>query len=110
MLSEVLSDILAQTHGLGFIEMMKIDSSATETTIAAITEDKSVVAFGKLNSPLTELEGVVGLARMAVLPGDLKYPHFIGDRATNEMKTTQRDGSDIPCEISVTGNGDQGSS
>lgn len=102
MLSEVLTDILAQTHGLGFIEMMKIESSAAETTIAAINDDKSVVAFGKLNTPLTELEGVVGLSRMAVLQGYLKYPHFIGDGATIEIKTTQRDGNEIPTEINFS--------
>jgi hypothetical protein len=99
MLSEVLTDILAQTHGLGFIEMMKIDSSATETTIAAINDDKSVVAYGTLNSPLTELDGVVGLSRMAVLQGYLKYPHFCDSSATIEILTTQRDGSDVPTEI-----------
>jgi len=110
MLSEVLTDILAQTHGLGFIEMMKIDSSATETTIAAINDDKSVVVFGKLNSPLTELEGVVGLSRMAVLQGYLKYPHFVGDDATIEIKTTQRDGSEIPTEIYFSANGGHESS
>lgn len=102
MLSEVLTDILAQTHGLGFIEMMKIDSSATETKIAAINEDKSVVAYGTLNTPLTELDGVVGLSRMAVLQGYLKYPHFCSDAATIEIKTTQRDGAEIPTEINFT--------
>lgn len=103
MLSQVLTDILAQTHGLGFIEMMKIDSSATETKIAAINDDKSVVAYGTLASPLTELDGVVGLSRMAVLQGYLKFPHFVDDGATIEIKTTQRDGADVPTEISFSG-------
>lgn len=103
MLSEVLTDILAQTHGLGFIEMMKIDSSATETTIAAINDDKSVVAYGTLNSPLTELDGVVGLSRMAVLQGYLKFEHFNGPNSTIEIKTTQRDGAEVPTEISFSG-------
>lgn len=103
MLSEVLTDILAQTHGLGFMEMMKIDSSATETTIAAINDDKSVVAYGTLNSPLTELDGVVGLSRMAVLQGYLKFEHFNDANSTIEIKTTQRDGSDVPTEISFSG-------
>ena len=110
MLSEVLTDILAQTHGLGFMEMMKIDSSATETTIAAINDDKSVVAYGTLNSPLTELDGVVGLSRMAVLQGYLKFEHFNGPNSTIEIKTTQRDGADVPTEISFSGPGGHASS
>lgn len=103
MLSEVLTDILAQTHGLGFIEMMKIDSNATETKIAAINDDKSVVAYGTLNSPLTELNGVVGLSRMAVLQGYLKFEHFNGPNSTIEIKTTQRDGVEVPTEINFSG-------
>ncbi len=67
MLSEVLSDVLAQTHGLGFIEMMKIDSDSTQTKISAIDDAKTVVIYGTMKSPMTELEGVVGLSRMAVL-------------------------------------------
>lgn len=99
MLAEVLSDVLAHTHGLGFIEMMKIESNATETKVAAIDESKSVVVYGTLKNPLTELDGTVGFSRMAVLNGYLKYPHFIGDGATIAIETQQRDGVDVPAEI-----------
>ena len=99
MLSEVLTDILAHTHGLGFIEMMKIESDKQETKVAAIDESKSVVVYGKLKAPLTELEGTVGLSRMAVLQGYLKYPHFNADGSSIDITTVQRDGADIPAEI-----------
>lgn len=102
MLSEVLTDVLAQTHGLGFIEMMKIDSDSTETKIAAIDDAKTVVIYGTLNSPMTELDGVVGLSRMAVLQGYLKFPPFTSDTSTIEIKTTQRDGEDVPTEVSFS--------
>lgn len=102
MLSEVLTDVLAQTHGLGFIEMMKIDSDSTRTKIAAIDDAKTVVIYGTLKSPLTELAGVVGLARMAVLQGYLKFPPFTDDTSTIEIKTTQRDGVDVPTEVSFS--------
>ena len=100
MLSEVLTDVLAQTHGLGFIEMMKIDSDSTGTKIAAIDDAKTVVIYGTLNAPMTELNGVVGLSRMAVLQGYLKFPPFTSDTSTIEIKTTQRDGVDVPTEVS----------
>ena len=102
MLSEVLTDVLAQTHGLGFIEMMKIDSNNIETKIAAIDDAKTVVIYGTLKSPLTELNGIVGLARMAVLQGYLKFPPFSEDTSTVEIKTTERDGKDIPTEVSFS--------
>lgn len=100
MLAEVLTDVLAQTHGLGFIEMMKIDSDSTGTKIAAIDDAKTVVIYGTLNAPMTELNGVVGLSRMAVLQGYLKFPPFTSDTSTIEIKTTQRDGVDVPTEVS----------
>ncbi len=100
MLSEVLNDVLAQTHGLGFIEMMKIDSDSKGTKIAAIDDAKTVVIYGTLNAPMTELDGVVGLSRMAVLQGYLKFPPFTNSTSTIEIKTTQRDGVDVPTEVS----------
>jgi len=102
MLSEVLTDVLAQTHGLGFIEMMKIDSDSAGTKIAAIDDAKTVVIYGTLNSPMTELDGVVGLSRMAVLQGYLKFPPFTSGASTIEIKTTQRDGVDVPTEVSFS--------
>ena len=99
MLAETLTDILAHTHGLGFIEMMKVDSDSSETTIAAIADDKSVVISGTLKSPLAQLDGTVGFSRMAVLNGYLKYPKFAEDGSTIAIETTERDGVDIPAEI-----------
>lgn len=99
MLTEVLTDVLAQTHGLGFIEMMKIDSNDKETKIAAVSESNSVVIYGTLKSPLAELKGVVGLSRMAVLQGYLRYPKFVEDSSTITIETTMRNGENIPTEI-----------
>lgn len=100
MLSEVLTDILAQTHSLGFIEMMKVESDDNETKIAAIADSKSVVVYGTLKSPLAELSGTIGLSRMAVLQGYLKFPPFNESSATIEIVSQERDGEDVPTEIS----------
>jgi len=102
MLADELKDILTQTQGLGFIEMMKIESSTTETTIAAIDDAKTVVINGTLKTPMKELEGTVGLSRMAVLQGYLKFPPFKEDGTTIEITTTERDGEDVPTEISFS--------
>lgn len=99
MLAETLTDVLAHTHGLGFIEMIKIDSDSTETKISAMADDKSVVVYGTLKSPLSQLDGTVGLSRMAVLNGYLKYPKFQEDGSSISIETVQRDGVDLPAEI-----------
>jgi len=102
MLADELKDILRQTQGLGFIDMMKIESSATGTTIAAIDDAKTVVINGTLKTPMKELDGTVGLSRLAVLQGYLKFPPFAEDAATIEITTTQRDGEDVPTEVSFS--------
>jgi hypothetical protein len=82
--------------------MMKIESSTTGTTIAAIDDAKTVVINGTLKTPMKELKGTVGLSRMAVLQGYLKFPPFKEDGATVEITTTERDGEDIPTEITFS--------
>ncbi len=99
VLSEVFADILAHTHGLGFVEMAKITSDDNETKIEAMDEDKTVVIYGKLASPLAELKGTVGLSRMAVLNGYLKFPPYSEDGAKVEVETQTRNGEDVPAEI-----------
>lgn len=99
MLSEVISDILRHTHGLGFIDMIKIVSDDKQTLIEAMDENKTVVFHGKLKTPLDEIQGTVGLSRMAVLQGYLKFPPFMADDATIEIVTQERGGEHLPSEI-----------
>lgn len=100
MISEVFSDILAHTHGLGFVEMAKIVSNDEETKIEAMDEDKTVVIYGKLHDTMEELQGTVGLSRMAVLQGYLKFPHYTASGASVDIVTQQRNGEDVPAEVS----------
>lgn len=99
MLSDVLTDILDHTHGLSFIEMAKVTTDKEETKIEAIDPDKTVVAYGKLKNRIPELEGVVGLSRMAVLQGYLKFQPFKEDTAKVEVATQERNGEQIPAEV-----------
>jgi len=99
MLTEVFSDILSHTHGLSFIEMVKVSTDEDETKIEAMDEDRTVVLYGKLNSRVDDLEGVVGLSRMAVLAGYLKFPSFTEDGAKVEIVKQTRGEAEVPAEI-----------
>ena len=99
MISEVFTDILTHTHGLGFIEMVKITTEGDETKIEAIDDNKTVVVYGKFNDAVEELEGVIGLSRMAVLQGYLRFPPYNDDNATVEIVTQSRNGEDVPAEV-----------
>jgi hypothetical protein len=103
MLSEVLTDILDHTHGLGFIEVLKITKdAANKTKLEAMHHMRAVVMYGELKTPLSEITDTIGLSRMAVLQGYLKFPPFTADKATIEIISQQRAGVDTPTEIQFT--------
>jgi len=99
LLQDIFSDVLAHTFGLGFIEMVKITTDDKETKIEAMDGDRTVVVYGKLKTPVKELKGTVGLSRMAVLQGYLKFPPFIADTATVSIEQQQRANELVPAEI-----------
>ena len=98
---DVLKDILKHTHGLGVYEMVRISSNEDgATTVETINGDKNAIFKGELHSPFSQLEGhTVGLARMAVLDGYLKYDGFTNDDATVEVVKQERNGESVPVEV-----------
>lgn len=64
-----MKDIVKHTSSLGFIDMVKIVGSATEAKIEAIDADKTVVIFGDMYQPITDIDSTVGLSRLTVLKG-----------------------------------------
>ncbi len=105
MIKEVFSDILDHTHGLGFIEMVKIVGDDQSTDIFAIEESRKVVLYGKLQQPSSELTGTIGLSRMSVLSGYLRFPAFQDESAKINIHTTERNGQSVPSEIRFSAGG-----
>lgn len=107
MIKDSFKDILKHTHGLSFLPDAKITGTDESTTIGAIAEDKSVVLYGKLNTPLSDLSGhVIGLARMSVLHGYLSFPAFNTKEANISVTVRERNGVSIPSELKFkSGNG-----
>ena len=103
MIKDIFKDVLRHTHALGFIEMVKITGTTEGTEIEAMDADKTVILKGKLHNPVADfVDQTVGLSRMSVLDGYLKFPGF-GDEGSNvEVKTQERNGNDIPVEISFS--------
>lgn len=100
---DVLKDILKHTHGLGVYEMVRISSNDDgATVIETVNEDKSAIFKGELHAPFEQLDGnTVGLARMSVLDGYLKYEGFTADDAQVEVVKQNRNGEDIPVEVKL---------
>ena len=90
-----MKDIVKHTHSLGFIEMVKIVGSDKDAKIEAIDADKTVVIFGEMYQPITDIDTTVGLSRLAVLKGNMD----IHSESTVEVEKETRAGVAIPVEI-----------
>jgi hypothetical protein len=81
---DVITDIVKHT-GLPFIEHVKLTGSNSETVIDSMDGDRTVIVKGKLNTPLTDLEGEIGLGNLGFLKGVLNLPNYKADGSTVEI-------------------------
>ena len=99
-IKDTLKDVLKHTHNLGIFEMVKITGTATETAIETVDADKTVIFKGKTVNPVPDfVDATVGLSRMNVLDGYLKYPDFDDVDATVQVIKQNRNGVDTPTEV-----------
>lgn len=100
MIKDIFKDILKHTHALGFVEMVKISGTDSETVISAMDQDKTVIIQGKLHNPVADfIDATVGLSRMTVIDGLLKFPGFDSEDATVNINKQERNGDDVPVEV-----------
>lgn len=94
-MKDILQDLVAHTHALGFIPLVKISSTSTDTEIEAMAEDRSVIVNAKTKTPVSEFEGVFGMPNLNKLDIHLKCPEY-KEKAKISVVTAQRNGEDIP--------------
>ena len=59
-MKDILQDIVAHTHSLGFLSTVKVTGEELATTIEAMAEDRSVIVNAKTHTPVDEFSGVFG--------------------------------------------------
>ena len=102
-IKDILKDVLKHTHGLGIFEMVKITGDVEKTTVETVDPDKTVIFKGETHNPYPEfVDSTVGLSRMQVLDGYLKYPGFDGDGSDTKINTQERNGETVPVEVEFT--------
>lgn len=97
-MKDILTDIVAHTHSLGILPLVKITGEEDSTTIESMAEDRSVILTGKTNSPIGEFEGVFGMPNLDKLNLHLKNPEY-KENAKIEIIQANRNGKDIPVSI-----------
>jgi hypothetical protein len=94
-MKDILQDLVAHTHALGCIPLVKISASAQETVIEAMAEDRSVIINAKTTSPVDQFEGIFGMPNLNKLDIHLKCPEY-KESATIGVVTAERNGETIP--------------
>lgn len=94
-MKDILQDLVAHTHALGFIPLVKISSSDEATEVEAMAEDRSVIVNAKTKTPVSEFEGVFGMPNLNKLAIHLNCPEY-KEKAKISVVKAQRNGEDIP--------------
>ena len=94
-MKDILQDLVAHTHSLGFIPLVKISSTEDATEIEAMAEDRSVIVNAKTKSPVDEFSGVFGMPNLNKLDIHLKCPEY-KEKAKISVVKAQRNGEEIP--------------
>jgi hypothetical protein len=94
-MKDILQDLVAHTHSLGFIPLVKISSTESDTEIEAMAEDRSVIVNAKTKEPVAQFEGIFGMPNLNKLDIHLKCPEY-KEHAKISVTKAQRNGEEIP--------------
>lgn len=97
-MKDILQDIIANTNGLGCIDLIKVTGTPTSTVISAVAEDKSVIVNGVLKTAMPEFEGVFGMPNLGQLKTVLSFAEYDATSKITVTRTT-KDGVDAPSDI-----------
>jgi hypothetical protein len=97
-MKDILTDIVAHTHNLGILPLVKVTGETDSTTIESMAEDRSVILTGKTITPIIEFEGIFGMPNLDKLNLHLKNPEY-KENAKIEVVKQQRNGVEIPVNL-----------
>lgn len=98
---DTLKEIIAYTHALGFLELVKVTATPTSTELNSMAADKTVVLNSKFVQPVAELEGVFGLHDLGRLNTILGIPEY-KDNASITVTKVNINGIDVPTGIAFS--------
>ena len=96
-MKDILQDVVAHTHSLGFLSLVKV-TAESETTIDAMAEDRSVILTAITHNPVGDFDGTFGMPNLDKLSLHLKNPEYQKDAKIDVVKA-DRNGEVIPTHI-----------
>jgi hypothetical protein len=97
-MKDILQDLVAHTHALGFINLVKVTSDSEGTKFESMAEDRSVILTAETSSKMVDIEGVFGMTNLDKLALHLKNPEYDKDSKI-EVVEAERNGNTIPTHI-----------
>jgi hypothetical protein len=97
-MKDILQDIVAHTHSLGFLPTVKITGEDVVTTLESMAEDRSVILNAKTHESVDEFTGTFGMPNLDKLALHLKNPEYKENAKINVIKS-QRNGVEIPTSL-----------
>lgn len=97
-MKDILQDIVAHTHSLGFLSLVKVTAEDNTTSIDSMAEDRSVILSAETHSPVGEFNGVFGMPNLDKLNLHLKNPEY-QKNAKIQVIEAERQGETIPTHI-----------
>lgn len=96
-MKDILQDVVAHTHALGFLSLVKV-SNEDGTTIDSMADDRSVILSAETHNPVNEFVGTFGMPNLDKLNLHLKNPEY-KDNAKIDVVQAERNGETIPTHI-----------
>tara|TARA_B100000424_G_scaffold271738_2_gene276411 strand:+ start:1534 stop:2265 length:732 start_codon:yes stop_codon:yes gene_type:complete len=97
-MKDILQDVVAKTHSLGFLSLVKVTSENESTSIESMAEDRSVILNSATHNAVSEFNGTFGMPNLDKLALHLKNPEYQKD-AKIDVVTADRNGETIPTHI-----------
>jgi|TARA_B110000305_G_scaffold237461_1_gene300809 hypothetical protein len=94
-MKDILQDVVAKTHALGFLNLVKVTGADT-TIIESMAEDRSVILTANTNESIST--GTFGMPNLDKLALHLKNPEYQKD-AKIDVIEAERNGETIPTHI-----------
>jgi len=96
-MKEFLLELVAHTHALGVLPIIRVTATPEKTYIDAVAEDKSMIFNATTHEPIADLEGVFGMSSLNKLDLHLKCPEY--ESGLISIKTDIRNNETMPVAI-----------
>ena len=102
-MKDILQDVVAHTHALGFLPLVKVTSEGGATSVNSMAEDRSVILSATTHTAVNEFTGTFGMPNLDKLALHLKNPEYQKD-AKIDVITAERNGETMPTHIHFENN------